>query len=67
MITKQTYVYTQSSIVQSVGELKRMTTLKKLRQRLLLSTFFNCEQYLENTTAEYNLLSYIKILKIIWA
>lgn len=52
MITKQTYVYDQSSIVKSVGELKSMTTLKKLRQSVLLSTFFNCEQYLENTKAE---------------
>lgn len=52
MITKQTYVYDQSSIVQSAGELKNMTTLKKLRQSVLLSTFFNCEKYLENIKAE---------------
>lgn len=52
MITKQTYVYDQSSIIQSEGELKSMTTLKKLRPNVLLSTFFNCEQYLENTKAE---------------
>lgn len=57
MITKQTYVYDQSSTVQYVGELKSTTTLKKLRQSVLPSKFLNCEQYLENTEAEYNLLS----------
>lgn len=52
MVTKQTYVYDQSSIVKSVGELKKHDDFEESSTNCVTINILNCEQYLENTKAE---------------